>query len=279
MGWHHKELQLRALWPKAGQGAGVSIAVLDSGVRSSSLVFPDGSIDRFDARGPVPRRPTHPHGTYCASLIASRKKGARGVAPKANILSVMVTLAGATPFEDWVVAGIREAIERGVGVISCSFTLPRLSAGLAQELQRAHQRGIVVVAAGGNKQHKSAPFPDRAEHVVVVGAHKRSRRPWLSRRITPRTDILAPGHDLRVVNMAGDRRTWRAETSGACAVAAGVVGVLLGSVPAGGRPALGRNMRALLKSTARTASIPARAGISSVRLIDPLAALARVKEG
>jgi subtilisin family serine protease len=176
------EWQLRALgantaW-RYSTGAGVTVAVLDSGVDAShadlagqvlpGADFVDGSTD--GRRDPVG------HGTTVAALIAGRAddgSGVAGIAPGAHILPVRV-LDKANKYDDATVVagGLRWAVDHGATVVNMSLGGAVRSDILADALAYAAAHDVVVVACTGNVVSGSGNsdvwYPAREPGVVAV---------------------------------------------------------------------------------------------------------------
>ena len=100
-----RQIDVPAAWSRS-RGSGVTVAVLDTGVRPGApdltgqvTVGPDYTV----GANPPGYAPPHLHGTYIGSIIAGhgsglgRAQGMIGVAPQARILSVRVIYPGITP--------------------------------------------------------------------------------------------------------------------------------------------------------------------------------------
>lgn len=243
-------LGIEKVW-KVTRGDGVRVAVLDTGVLTSSAL-PTSRVETVAADGGEPESTADLHGTFCASLIASEKRDVEGVAPEANILSIQVTTDSAVLSVAEVVRGFELALDRGCDVISCSFTLARLGGkadALAEVVRAAHLRGVPVLAAHGNDAGEATPFPEEIQHAIVVSALRENGNP-LPVKFNQWTDISCLGEKLAVVNGAGLTRTWAGKTSGATALAAGVVALALAAVSSSERARVGMAVEGLLKSTA-----------------------------
>ena len=148
-------LDVLPVWQRT-RGAGVTVAVVDSGVDPASAdlapnLLPgrnayDGNGDTTDHVG---------HGTMVASVIGAPagNGGYVGIAPEAKILPVRV-LGGATG-QDWsgaaVVRGIDDAVASGAKVINLSLGgLNAPIAGVDRALAAAQRAGALVVIAAGN---------------------------------------------------------------------------------------------------------------------------------
>jgi thermitase len=148
-------LDVLQVWGRT-RGAGVTVAVVDSGVdgRSADLapnLLPgrnlyDGNADTSDHAG---------HGTVIASVIAAPagNGGYVGIAPDARVLPVRVL--GGSSGQDWsddaVVRGIEYAVASGAKVINLSLGgLNSPIAGIDKALADAQRAGALVVIAAGN---------------------------------------------------------------------------------------------------------------------------------
>jgi serine protease AprX len=195
-------LGAQAWWDGGYTGAGIDVAVIDSGVSPvQGLSAPNkviyGPDLSFDSQAPNLRNfDTYGHGTFMAGLIAGRDDGAtapysddaasvyRGVAPDARIVSLKVATAnGATDVSqviaaiDWVV---QHAHDPGLNirVLNLSYgTNSRQASGadpLAYAVEQAWKRGIVVVAAAGNTGYQrgngAAGLADPAYNPFVIAA-------------------------------------------------------------------------------------------------------------
>ena len=166
-------------------GAGVRIAILDSGVDAhhpdlaASLTLNLSEVDQTalpsacDDGSPQDQQG---HGTFAASLAAAAVGGGDilGVAPQATLLNIKVLQrmpgTGATPTAQceagepggllsWVLAGIEDAIAQHADVLSLSLgSLVDISTGdgagwkaaFDRATYAAQQAGIVTIAAAGN---------------------------------------------------------------------------------------------------------------------------------
>src|ERR1035437_4725159 len=202
-----KAIGARGLWTKedsTGQaltGAGVSVAVLDSGVApvpgldgAGKVTYgPDLSIE---ANGVLTQQDTFGHGTFMAGIIAGRgtttpssdlsKAPARvqlGVAPDAGLLAMkLATTDGSVDVSqviaalDWVTQHPVPPDGSRVRVINLSYGTDSAQAYLADPLaaaaENAWHHGIVVVTSAGNGGSAPGQLTDPAidAYVIAVGA-------------------------------------------------------------------------------------------------------------
>lgn len=137
---------------RSATGAGVTVAVIDSGVDADhswtlgrvlpGMDFVDGDDVADDVFG---------HGTTVAGLVLA-------AAPQAVVLPVRVLDADGLGTASRVAAGIRFALDRGADVINLSLGAVGFSQAIHDEIVRAQEMGVIVVAAAGNV--RGSPFPD-----------------------------------------------------------------------------------------------------------------------
>lgn len=161
-------IDVPAAWAKT-KGAGVTVAVLDTGANGSVpdltgqvIAGPDYTV----GADPAGFNPPHEHGTYICSIIAGhgsgpgRSEGMVGVAPQARLLSVRVILDDSEPgfavynenakYVDAIANGINYAVGHGASVINMSLGSPTPTAGLRKAIANAVAKGVVIVASAGN---------------------------------------------------------------------------------------------------------------------------------
>jgi membrane-anchored mycosin MYCP len=204
--WPQQRYDFRQIAPLA-TGAGITVAVIDSGVDNhhpqlAGRVIPgadllDGGDGRLDCVG---------HGTEVASIIAARTRsgsGLRGLAPGVSILPIRITELrdpqSAPTARDGSTAdlarAIRTAVQRRVDVINLSLSVEESDPALESAVAEAIDRGIVVVAAVGNGHDRGDPTPYPAAYpgVIGVGAINRDGTRWASSQVGSYVDIVAPG--------------------------------------------------------------------------------------
>ncbi|MFE6281210.1 S8 family serine peptidase [Streptomyces sp. NPDC057877] len=141
--WTRGALGLSRAWQHA-RGAGVTVAVVDTGVGTSvpalsGRVTAAGDAD-VDCVG---------HGSFAAGLIAAAPAegvGAAGVAPQARILAVRGTDERGATTPGQLADGIRAAADGGARVIYVGRALPEGKKELTAAVAHATRRDALVVA-------------------------------------------------------------------------------------------------------------------------------------
>jgi len=219
------------VWTSGGRGAGVTVAVLDSGIATD----PDLSqpINRILARvnlaDPLPGSVTDPggHGTHVAGTIAGNGTQSAGqfvgIAPGANLVDVRVLDGNGNGRMSSVILGVQWAISHRlqyhIRVLNLSLGAPARASyradPLAAAVEMAWLHGLVVVAASGNTGG-AVDSPGADPYVITVGATDDRQTGaigddvvgWFSgygtpALSTPKPDLVAPGRRIVAVRSAG----------------------------------------------------------------------------
>jgi type VII secretion-associated serine protease mycosin len=168
--WPQRQLDYARL-SQITDGAGVTVAVVDSGVDAGNPQLRDAVVRGSDVLNPGQdgRMDCVGHGTAVASIIAGRSVSGvamRGLAPGASILPIRAserveddagTVTGAGTTAD-LVAGIRAAVDARPrpGVLNISASTPIDDPDLRAAIAAALAADIVVVASVGNA-HNAGP--------------------------------------------------------------------------------------------------------------------------
>jgi subtilisin len=193
-------------WAWGGaSGAGVTVAVVDSGVdaappavgaggRAIALQWDRDTEEVVSAEGP--HEDLFGHGTACAGII-------RRAAPDAAIWSVRVLGSRLTGKGVVFAAGLRWAIREGARVVNLSLSTGREDYfGLFHEIaDEAAFAGAVLVCAANNVP--APTYPAQFSSVISVAAHDGQDPFALDANPAPPTDFGAPGIDIRVPWLSG----------------------------------------------------------------------------
>jgi subtilisin family serine protease len=236
------------VWPLT-QGAGVTVAVLDTGVQASvpdlrGAVVPGGDVTGHNTNGETDfNTDGDGHGTMMSVLIAGQGYGTgmAGVAAKAKILPVVVNAAAADGIADpaAMAAGIRYAADHGAQVIDISQEHPAASAAGCDAAEQAAvayavARDIVVIAAEGDTNLVGAApsEPASCAGVLAVGSVQPNRTLWPGDSRQPYITVVNPGADLITSGRDGRLVTGVSGTRAASALAAGAVALIRSRYPA-----------------------------------------------
>jgi type VII secretion-associated serine protease mycosin len=289
--WALAALHAQTAW-QTTKGAGVTVAVLDTGVDSThpdltGQVLAGKDMVGFGAgRGDATWAN---HGTGMAAIIAGHGhgpghgSGVLGIAPQAKILPVRVILEEKDPQRSKARTsrggalpdGIRWAVDHGADVINLSLGDDSATAAPvaaeADAIRYALAKGVVVVASAGNSGDKAdrSSYPAAYAGVIAVAAVNRtgghpafSTHRWYA-------SVSAPGDD--VVMADPDRKYYDGwGTSAASAYVSGAAALLRSAYP----KLSPVQIKQVLQDTTRHRPKGGRSDEFGTGEIDPAAALA-----
>jgi subtilisin family serine protease len=195
-----------------GDGAGVKVAIIDSGVEIDHPALDGLSItDRLATTTRIGRAQTaddelgdvYGHGTAVAGIV-------HRTAPQAEIGSFRVLRPNGVPTEPAAIRGaVLEALERGYQVINCSFGSPGKSSEVMifkDWIDRSYLAGAHAVAACGNLDPDEREWPSHFTSLISVGIGPCQDGEILYR---PRhiVEFAAAGEALRVPWKGGGEKT------------------------------------------------------------------------
>jgi subtilisin family serine protease len=229
------------------KGAGVTIAVIDTGVDGSVADLTGvvtGGTDVSGVGSPNGQTPIgtddKEHGTMVASMLAGHGHGSGagviGVAPEAKILSVSVGFGvGNVDSDTQIAQGVRWAVDHGANIINMSLTRNTLDwpPSWDDAFLYAMEHNVIIVAAAGNRGSGTTEVgaPATMPGVVVVAGVDRSGNASFdasSQGIT--LSVSAPSEDLVGASPGSGYYSW-AGTSGAAPLVAGLLALIKASHP------------------------------------------------
>lgn len=289
---------------EVSKGAGVKVAVIDSGVDAK---HPDlkgvvaGGYDASASGQPDGQKGVGAkteHGTLVATMLAGRghqpadatatatptpgpealpPAGIVGVAPEAQILSVSTWLGSPNPSgksdQDQIPEAVRWAVDNGAKVINISLgsTTPQWPQSWDAAFLYAEQKDVVIVAAAGNRVGGNIQVgaPATIPGVLTVAG--------LDRKATASVDassqgisigVAAPAENLLGGVPGGGYAEW-AGTSGAAPIVAGVAALIRSKWPAmSAKQVINR-----IVSTAKDAGAPGKDPLYGFGVLNAEAAL------
>jgi len=255
---------------EVSKGAGVKVAVIDSGVDGKHADLAGalaGGTDISGAGAPdgqksIGAKPEH--GTLVATMLAGRghqpapatdapspspspsptapgpgPDGIVGVAPEAQILSVSTWLGSANPGgksdQDQIPAAVRWAVDNGARVINISLgsTSPEWPQSWDAAFLYAEQKDVVIVAAAGNRVGGNVQVGAPATIpgvLTVAGLDRKGAASIDSSSQGISIGVAAPAENLIGGLPGGGYAEW-AGTSGATPIVAGVAALIRSKWP------------------------------------------------
>ncbi|NJC28485.1 S8 family peptidase [Neolewinella antarctica] len=211
------------------------IAILDTGIDSQHEDLSDNyfSIDTKYDNDPMG------HGTHCAGIAAGTTNNGIGIGslagsgdqPFVEITGIKVLNAAGMGTQKSIIAGIIEAVDEGVDIISLSLGGPSNGSrqkAYSQAVKYAHDHGAIVIAAAGNSNADAFNYaPANATGMITVSALDQYllRAPFSNKVDRLQRGIAAPGVGIYSTTPNSTYKVFSG-TSMACPFVAGLIGVM-----------------------------------------------------
>lgn len=234
--YHLTKIGTPSAW-NSTQGAGVTIAILDTGVDGShpdlgpNMVpgynFVDNNTNTADVCG---------HGTAVAgsaAALSDNAMGVAGVAGQAKIMPIRIGVLDAatgncTAFLSTIVSGITYAADRGARIVNVSFGPLAGSPSVQNAAQYLKSKGGLLFVSAGNSGVDAAIAPTSSMIVVSATDSGDSRTSWSN--FGSFVSLAAPGAGIWTTTKGNIYQQWNG-TSFSSPVAAGVGALVMAANP------------------------------------------------
>lgn len=253
------QIHAQDMWTAGYTGAGVKVAVLDTGIDSTHPML-QGRVPVSQSFTGEPAADVIGHGTHVAGIVGGKLNGANtynGVAPDSTLWNIKVLDNTGHGAESWIIAGINYAVDPdnnpstddGADILNLSFGGPYTdpNSPIVSAIEDAISRGVVVVIASGNcgpgcpssdcQGFIGVETPGDAPNAITVGAVDDASQ-WacfssggfVNNGQTLKPDVVAPGVDISSSSLNGALATLSG-TSMAAPHVSGMAALLLQSNP------------------------------------------------
>jgi serine protease AprX len=181
-----KAIEADKAWAAGFEGAGITVAVLDTGIDSTNPYLKPAIVSCVSTVGGVVSpecTDTDGHGTHVAGTVASRSTTYPGVARKASLAPVRVLHAAGTGFNSDIVAGMQWIANNKnkvsppirVATMSIGYSSPGCGDDTNPDAQAANalvNAGLVFTVAAGNSGHTKCTIDgaSAASKVTTIAA-------------------------------------------------------------------------------------------------------------
>lgn len=232
--WHLNRIGAPAAWDRS-QGAGVTIAVLDSGVLASHPDLKDRLVPGYNIYGNnTDVSDVCGHGTAVAGAAAASTNnatGVAGVAGAARIMPVRIAFADASgcyAYYSTIANGLTYAADNGARIANISYAGVAGSAAIQSAARYMKGKGGLVFVSAGNDNLNDATVADPA--MIVVSATDSADAKAGFSNYGAFVALAAPGAGIWTTDRNGAYSSWNG-TSFASPVAAGVGALVMAARP------------------------------------------------
>ena len=243
--WHLDAINLTNMKSRGfkGNGSGVTIAILDTGVDGSHPEIStrvNGTVT-FDVNtwtiNQLPESiDTSGHGTHVAGLICGEKVG---IAPGASVLNGMMIPNGEGYISDFIFAMEWAGAQPEVSIVNMSAGIPGYFPEMLTAMSDLLAIGVLPVIATGNEGRNRTRSPGNYVEALSVGASNRTNQvcAFSSGGVIVADshsyevpDLVAPGEGIFSCVMGGGYEAWDG-TSMATPIVSGVAALILEKFP------------------------------------------------
>lgn len=246
-------IDVKRAWKLSEGSREVVVAVIDTGIDPNHLALRDNlwrkpGSKKLEYGWDFVKRKANPvdvagHGTHIAGIIGAafdRERGIVGVAPKVSIMALRFYAEEST--DDEVIENTAKAVDyaiaNGAHIINYSAGGKTFSEREKRAFERARARGILVVAAAGNKHQdtdkanfKFYPASYGFDNIIAVAATDIDDELLASSNWGVNTvHVSAPGENI-FSTLPGGRYGYLTGTSQSAAFVTGVAALLMAKDP------------------------------------------------
>jgi thermitase len=234
--WHLAKMGATTAWDTT-QGAGVTIAILDSGVDGSHPDLVPNLVPGFNVYGNnTDTSDVCGHGTAVAGSAAARTNngiGVAGVAGQAKIMPIRVAyLDSATnscyAYTSTIASGITYAADHGARIANVSYGPLAGDPTIQSAANYMKSKGGLVFVSAGNNGVDENITPSTSLIAVSASDSSDAKASWSSYGAF--VAIAAPGAGIWTTSKGGIYQGWNG-TSFASPVAAGVAALMMAAAP------------------------------------------------
>lgn len=189
------------VWEQGFDGNGVTIALIDSGVRAQHEELRDSNIlTTVNMLHSGSDEDSDGHGTFITSMLAAARgngAGIDGMVDRARILPFKCFAdVDSTTYLDYIVRAVYSAVDDyGCDVINISLVGDRDDT-LRAAIDHAVDKGVIVVSSVGNDGGDTMYYPAAYDNVVGVGSVDGSNNVSTFSQRNESVFVVAPGEQL-----------------------------------------------------------------------------------
>ncbi|MEC1666134.1 S8 family peptidase [Bacillus mojavensis] len=195
--WNLEPIQVKQAWKEGLTGKNVKIAVIDSGISPHDDLSISGGYSAVSYTSSY--KDDNGHGTHVAGIIGAKHNsyGIDGVAPEAQIYAVKALDQNGSGDLQGLLKGIDWSIANGMDIVNMSLGTSSDSQILHDAMDKAYEKGVLLVAASGNDGNgKPVNYPAAYSSVVAVSATDQRNQLAAFSTTGNEVEFSAPGTDI-----------------------------------------------------------------------------------
>jgi len=197
--WGIKRIGADRVW-NVTQGRGIRVGVIDTGIAFDHPDLSNNVKGGVNILSPLlPPYDHNGHGTHISGTIGAvnNRIGVVGVAPNVSLYAVKAFKKDGTANLSDIMKAIDWCIEHRMNVINMSFGFNEPSPTFREAIRRAHQAGIIMVSASGNKGTRGRlEYPAQFDETIAVSSINEENKISKFSTIGPGVDLAAPGEKI-----------------------------------------------------------------------------------
>jgi minor extracellular protease Epr len=195
--WNLEPIQVKQAWKEGLTGKNVKIAVIDSGISPHDDLSISGGYSAVSYTSSY--KDDNGHGTHVAGIIGAKHNGygIDGVAPEAQIYAIKALDQNGSGDLQGLLKGIDWSIANGMDIVNMSLGTSSDSQILHDAMDKAYEKGVLLVAASGNDGNgKPVNYPAAYSSVVAVSATDQHNQLAAFSTTGNEVEFSAPGTDI-----------------------------------------------------------------------------------
>ncbi|MBV7318786.1 S8 family serine peptidase [Bacillus halotolerans] len=195
--WNLEPIQVKQAWKEGLTGKNVKIAVIDSGISPHDDLSISGGYSAVSYTSSY--KDDNGHGTHVAGIIGAKHNGygIDGIAPEAQIYAVKALDQNGSGDLQGLLKGIDWSIANGMDIVNMSLGTSSDSQILHDAMDKAYEKGVLLVAASGNEGNgKPVNYPAAYSSVVAVSATDQQNQLAAFSTTGNQVEFSAPGTDI-----------------------------------------------------------------------------------
>lgn len=224
------EIDVFRLRQLADGGAGVTVAVLDTGIDKNHNDLIGKVKGEINLTNSLTARDIDGHGTHVAGIIAAdNTHGVMGISPGINLLNVKIADDQGRFDSLTLEQGIIWAVKNDANVINLSVEIAEYTERLEKVINYAWENGVLIISAAGNNKANSPVFPAYYESTIAVTALRGGDSLAPLANYGDWVDIAAPGFEV-YSTLPQNNYGYKTGTSFSTAYVSGVAALLYNAI-------------------------------------------------